>query len=76
MIIGYAGDFSVLPGSSIDLHFSADVDGTQARVHFFRFGLKNGGAAGWVHVGSSNVAVFDHFPRGSHDQAWGWPTFS
>jgi hypothetical protein len=75
MILGYAGDFSVLPGQTIDFHFSADADGTRARIHFYRYGLQ-GGVGGWIHVGQSSVLTIDHFPRGSYGEGWGWPTYT
>jgi hypothetical protein len=75
MILGYAGDFSVVAGQAIDLHFSADADGTRARVHFYRFGVKQG-IGRWNFVGSSGMHTFNHFPRGWHGQSWGWPAMT
>ena len=76
MILGYATDFSVTPLSNLELHFSADADGTQARIHFYRFGATAGGGGAWMHVGDAGPYTIDHFPSGPADASWGWPAIT
>lgn len=72
MILGYATEFSVNPQATLELHFSADADGTQARIHFYRFGATASGS-GWTHVGDAGPFTIDHVPAGPPDSSWGWP---
>ena len=65
MILGYATDVSVTPLASLELHFSADADGTQARIHFYRWGATAGSGGSWTHVGDAGPYTIDHFPAGA-----------
>jgi hypothetical protein len=74
MIIGYAGDFSVLAGNSIDLHFASSSGSARGRIHIYRWGVVQGAGA-WIHVAADKAQTFTEFRRGSFSQAWGWPAY-
>jgi len=75
MILGYASEFSVTAGGTLRLHFGAPIGAERGRIHVYRWGLV-AGFGRWVHVQTGPAQNFLAFPRGSHDQAWGWPPFA